>query len=102
MKRRLGQTLAAAAAKAEAEGSIKAEQIIVRDFKSSAHTLELLISDTVCQQNGLRIFDLNQNVPGSRQSLVQSDDFNAAEQSHGIEALLCFEYGFRIERRVLV
>ena len=48
------------------------------------------------------IFDLNQNVTDTRQPLIECYDFNAAEESHTIEALLSFEYRFRIIRFVFL
>src|SRR5258705_2552591 len=98
MKRCLAQTLAAAAAGSKADRTVKAEQIVVRDFKRSAGMFEFLISNAVGQHDRFGVFDLNQNVPSSRKSLVKSDDFNARDQSSRVEAWLRFENAFRMRR----
>src|SRR5689334_16681182 len=93
---KLCQAFAAARACAETQRSIHAKQVVVSNFERSACMFEFLISHAICEQNGLCVFNLNQDVPDARNTLLQRHNFHAAEETRCVEFLLSFKYGFRI------
>src|SRR5689334_22300150 len=89
--RGLCEALAAAAAGAKTDRSMQTEKIVMGDFECASSMFEFLVSDAVRQQDRLRVLDLNQDVANSRSALIERHDFNAREQSGGVQPLLRFE-----------
>jgi hypothetical protein len=74
----------------------------VRNLERPSQSFEFLISDAVCQQDRLRIFDLNQQISHAAPRFRERNDIDPAEQSCCIQTLLSLEHGFGIVRRIWI
>src|ERR1051326_7889183 len=88
---RLRQPFPAASPYAETDRARQPEQIVMRNLCGAARSFEFLVTDAIGQQNRLRIFNLDQKIANSRQSLIERDDFNPAEQARRVQLPLAFE-----------